>query len=157
MMRLPSASRRRARRGAASVEAAVVLGVLFLVIFGIFEYGRFLMVYNLAEFAAREGARTAATMFTAGRTPAQLTAETQQVVTATRAALCGADGHLQNVSVGVTWADPATGAPRGAWYAAPYADPVAVRVSATYVPMISLILPAAVQITVQGTAASEAN
>jgi hypothetical protein len=67
------------------------------------------------------------------------------------------DGQLQGVTISVMWADPATGANRGAWSSALFADPIAVRVSGTYQPMISLILPSAVTITVQSTAANEAN
>src|SRR5262245_38788079 len=124
-MRLRTVPRAPARRGAAAVESAVVLSLLMVLVFGIFEYGRFLMVYNLTEFAAREGARTAAALFTAGRSASQLAAETQQVIDATRAAMCGVDGQLQGVTVSVMWADPTTGANRGAWSNAPFADPIA--------------------------------
>ena len=47
------------RRGAAVVEFAVVAPVLFLVIFGIIEFGRAMMVSHLVNNAARAGARKA--------------------------------------------------------------------------------------------------
>jgi Flp pilus assembly protein TadG len=48
---------RRNRRGAAVVEFAVVSPVFFLLVFGMIEYGRLVMVQQLLTNAAREGAR----------------------------------------------------------------------------------------------------
>lgn len=48
---------RRNRRGAAVVEFAVVSPVFFLLVFGMIEYGRMVMVQQLLTNAAREGAR----------------------------------------------------------------------------------------------------
>jgi Flp pilus assembly protein TadG len=50
---------RRNRRGAAVVEFAVVAPVFFLLVFGIIEYGRMVMVQQLITNASREGARRA--------------------------------------------------------------------------------------------------
>jgi len=50
---------RRNRRGAAAVEFAVVSPVLFLLIFGMIEYGRMVMVQQVITNASREGARKA--------------------------------------------------------------------------------------------------
>ena len=47
------------RRGAALVEAAVVLPLFLMVILGIVEFGRAMMVGQLVTNAAREGARRA--------------------------------------------------------------------------------------------------
>jgi Flp pilus assembly protein TadG len=47
------------RRGAATVETALVLPVFFMVMLGIVEIGRAFMVSQLLTNAAREGARTA--------------------------------------------------------------------------------------------------
>ncbi len=47
------------RRGAAVVEFAFVAPVLFLLIFGMIEYGRMVMVQQVLTNAAREGARLA--------------------------------------------------------------------------------------------------
>ena len=59
MKKLESLSqlRRRNRRGAAAVEFAVVAPVFFLLIFGMIEYGRLVMVQQVLTNAAREGAR----------------------------------------------------------------------------------------------------
>ena len=52
--------RKNRRRGVTVVESALVLGVFLLLLFGMFEYCRFLMVLHVTNNAAREGARYAA-------------------------------------------------------------------------------------------------
>lgn len=47
------------RSGAAVVEAAVVLSLVFMVLFGIFEYCRFMFFLQIATNAARDAARFA--------------------------------------------------------------------------------------------------
>jgi len=51
--------RRASRRGAFIVEFAVVAPVLFLLIIGLFEFGRMVMVQQILTNASREGARRA--------------------------------------------------------------------------------------------------
>lgn len=53
------ASRFRAQRGAALVEFAVVAPLLFLLLFGVIEFGRLVATYTSVSTAAREGARYA--------------------------------------------------------------------------------------------------
>lgn len=50
---------KRRRRGGALVETALVLILATSFIFGVFEYGRLLMDWNLLNNAAREGCRYA--------------------------------------------------------------------------------------------------
>ena len=50
---------RRNRRGAAAVEFALVAPVFFLLVFGLIEYGRMVMVQQMLTNASREGARHA--------------------------------------------------------------------------------------------------
>jgi Flp pilus assembly protein TadG len=50
---------RRNRRGASAVEFALVAPVLFLLVFGIIEFGRMIMVQQVVINASREGARAA--------------------------------------------------------------------------------------------------
>ena len=50
----------RNERGAALVEAALVLPVLILIVFGITEFGRAMFITNTLNNVAREGARRAA-------------------------------------------------------------------------------------------------
>jgi Flp pilus assembly protein TadG len=47
------------RRGASAVEFAIVAPVFFLVVLGIIEFGRMVMVQQVITNAAREGARIA--------------------------------------------------------------------------------------------------
>lgn len=50
---------RRNRQGAAVVEFAIVAPVFFLLVFGMIEYGRMVMVQQIITNASREGARRA--------------------------------------------------------------------------------------------------
>jgi len=50
---------RRKRRATAAVEFAVVAPVFLLLVFGMIEYGRMVMVQQIITNASREGARTA--------------------------------------------------------------------------------------------------
>ena len=50
---------RRNRRGAAAVEFAVIAPLFFLLVFGMIEYGRMVMVQQVITNASREGARRA--------------------------------------------------------------------------------------------------
>ena len=70
-----SVARRQPRRGAAVVEMAVITPVLVLFIFGMIEFGRFIMVGQLAVNATREGDRYAVQ---ADTTPAQVKETTKK-------------------------------------------------------------------------------
>jgi Flp pilus assembly protein TadG len=50
---------RKKRRGAAAVEFAIVAPVFFLLVFGMVEFGRMVMVQQVITNASREGARLA--------------------------------------------------------------------------------------------------
>src|SRR5687768_2436293 len=50
---------RRNRRATAAVEFAIVAPVFLLLVFGMIEYGRMVMVQQIITNASREGARTA--------------------------------------------------------------------------------------------------
>ena len=54
------ASRLRREDGAAAVEFAIVSTILFMIVFGILEFGRTYSQYEVLQGAAREGARRAA-------------------------------------------------------------------------------------------------
>jgi Flp pilus assembly protein TadG len=64
-----SVARRQPRRGAAVVEMAVITPVLLMFIFGMIEFGRFIMIGQLSVNATREGDRYAVQ---ADTTPAQV-------------------------------------------------------------------------------------
>ncbi len=52
-------SHRKKRRGAAVVEFAIVAPLFFLLVFGMIEFGRMMMVQQVITNASREGARQA--------------------------------------------------------------------------------------------------
>lgn len=77
MFRRPSKSS-HSRRGAAVVEAALVLPIFFLVVMGIIEFGRAFMVSQLLQNAARECCRKAVTgAYTTATVTSQLKSELQ--------------------------------------------------------------------------------
>ena len=49
------------RKGAATVEFALVLPVFFIVVFGMIDFGRAMMMSQVVQNASREGARLAST------------------------------------------------------------------------------------------------
>ena len=57
MKKIRKRRRHEKRRGAALVEAAVTLPILLLLVMGIVEFGRAMMVVQLLTNGAREGAR----------------------------------------------------------------------------------------------------
>ena len=67
------------RRGAAIVEAALVLPIFFMVILGIVEFGRAFMVTQMVQNAAREGCRRA---ITGGYSNASIISEVKSDLTA---------------------------------------------------------------------------
>ena len=72
----------RERRAAAMVEFAIVAPVLFLLVFGLLDAGRFFLEYHHLANAVREGARVGAVlpMSTAAERTASIQAITQHVI-----------------------------------------------------------------------------
>jgi len=60
MKPLRTIPRTRSGQGSVTVELAVILPVFLLILFGICEFGRVMMVSQMLNSAAREGARVAA-------------------------------------------------------------------------------------------------
>ncbi|WP_256369016.1 TadE/TadG family type IV pilus assembly protein [Aquisphaera insulae] len=143
---------RSARRGAAVVETAVVLGTFLMVTMGIFEYGRLVMVRQLMSSAARAGARKAAV----GTADSEVT--TQSIRDSVIALVKPA--KLDNLNVQVYGADPDTGLPLGAWEQVAYGRPIAVQVDGDYTPCLPTtlgIVPSRLHFTAISTALSESN
>jgi Flp pilus assembly protein TadG len=101
-------SYRRNRRAAAAVEFAIVAPVFFLLILGMIEYGRMVMVQQVITNASREGARQAVLD---GATTAEVTTVVNSYLTS---------GSISGATVTVT-PNPPTNAEFG--------DPVTVTVS----------------------------
>jgi len=154
-MRISPTSRRRS--GATSVEFAFVAILLFMLLFGIFEYGRFLFVYHMTTNAARDAARFAVVR-TGGGTlvgePATVTKADIIEVWRTGmfngksygAGMCGMESQITNYTVEV-FAVPesdlyaatpnldAAGKPD--WTSATFHQQIAVRISGTYKTVVS--------------------
>jgi Flp pilus assembly protein TadG len=158
----------RTRRGATAVEMVFVIVLALLFMFGIFEYGRFLMVRHLATNAAREGARYASVNTGNGTTPQNI----KDVVTARMAGrqtdLVGYNVDVFAVNMNLIY-DPATGQTvanpqiqplTGAnWNDSQFGGGIAVRVTGNYKPVLPTFLFMNSTIPVQATAVmgSEAN
>ncbi len=99
---------RRNRRATAAVEFAVVAPVFLLLVFGMIEYGRMVMVYQVLTNASREGARVAVLD---GATTASVTSQVNTYLS---------NGTITGATVTVTPNPPST---------AEYGDPVTVTVS----------------------------
>lgn len=109
----------RKQRGAAAVEFAVVAPVFILLIFGMIEYGRMVMVQQMLTNASREGARRAVlegatdsdvrTVITNYLTPAHIPVTSSDITIQvgdppTTAAISTADfGDPIHVSVGINF------------------------------------------------------
>jgi Flp pilus assembly protein TadG len=144
--RLPRLGR-QGRRGATLVEAAIVMNIFLLFIFGIMEFGHFVMVKQLMDNAARDGARMAAT----GSTTVS-TAQIQNYVL----------GEMVNqapsgVAIQIFQANPQTGANIGPWTNAGLGDAIAVQITGNYKPMLSMasLLPVAIPVTSEAIVYSE--
>jgi Flp pilus assembly protein TadG len=95
---------RKARReGSAVLETAIILIPLFMFIFGIFEFGRLLMDWNLVNNAAREGCRYALV----NNTATSISTDVQNVVT-TRLGRSTASFNNLTISVSGTHQGAAT-------------------------------------------------
>jgi Flp pilus assembly protein TadG len=160
-MRLTARTR---RRGATLAESALVIAVFLLVLFGIFEYCRFLMVLHVANNAARDAARYAAVNTGCpGTTVAGMKAQVESYATAR---MGGVDRQVQGYQVAVYACDPsgfgstppkvvAKSNPAGAtvdpfqpynsssnpladWNAATFTERIAVTIKGTYRPVVPL-------------------
>jgi len=83
------------RRGAVLVETSVIIGLVLMLIFGVFEYARLLMDWNLLNNAAREGCRYAL----ANNTSTTIATSVQSLVTTYMA---GETKDFSNFTVSVT-------------------------------------------------------
>jgi Flp pilus assembly protein TadG len=110
-LRAPSRDDKAARRGASVVEMALVVPIIFLVVFTCIEFGRLLMVVHGLEAAAREGCRTAIAW--------DATAQTVEDIVEERMATFG----IQNYTLTLDPTSPSTACQ---W------APVSVRITTSY-------------------------
>lgn len=123
---------RERRTAAALIEFAFIAIVFFMFLFGVVEYGRLVMMIQLLNNAAREGARAAVV----GQS-SLTTAQVQNLVTNY---LAGQNGQLQSMSIQVYQIDPSTGNNLGVWTSASFGQAIAVEIDCTYSPMLPSFL-----------------
>lgn len=140
------------RTGAALVEFAVVASVCFILLFAIFEYGRYFMVRSLVDNAAREGARVAV-ISPSWMTP---TEATDKVEAAIERAM--AKQQLSGYEVKIFKADSA-GANIGDWTDAPFGQNIVVQVSGDFRPLFPTfgMLPNPIKVVGRSMMRGEAN
>ena len=148
---------RSKRRGATTVEAAWVLPVVILFLFGIFEYGRYLMFMQIFTNAAREGAHYALAhtdpITIAGTTSGNANSD---VTTAVNKALAGQQLTNQNVQI---YASDSLGNNLGTWTSGQAGQSVCVRITGNYpviVPSL-LHLTSSIPVVAQAVMRSEGN
>jgi Flp pilus assembly protein TadG len=107
------------------VEFAIVISACLMFMLGIFEYGRFVMIRQLLDNAAREGARQATS-----NTTTLTTADIQNTVTGYLAGQ-----PITGLNIQVYLSDP-LGNSVGNWTDAKFADPIGVKVTGTYNPIL---------------------
>jgi Flp pilus assembly protein TadG len=144
------------RPGGTLVETAVVVSVAILFLFGIFEYGRFVMTKQLMENAAREGARWAVANTSTGTT-----AQVQSKVD-TKLGPGGRQlvGYSSSTSISVYAADASGNQISGVtWNNVAFGQNIAVVITGTYKPTLPTFLHmnSSFTITAKSVMASEAN
>lgn len=133
-------------------EAALTIPIFFLILFGIFEYGRLFLMRNVIAAAAREGARFAI-VHTADRT----TADVQNTVLGV---LGSQQNQLKNLTIQV-YATDSSGNPLSgvAWNNAAFGSGIGVQVAGDYTPSLPtiLLMPSLIHMNTAAVMNSEAN
>jgi hypothetical protein len=136
------------RRGAHAVEAALCLAILLPLLVSLFEFCRYTMFRQVAENAAREGARYAVVSTD--------TQTTSAIVDRVNTMLAGQAGHLDQLKIDVYRADLSTGQNQGAWSDARFGDGIAVEISGNFRPLAGW-LPATIPVRIRSIMSSESN
>ncbi len=148
---------RRHRRGGAAVEAALVLPMIVMFLFGIMEYGRYIMTLQVMTNAAREGARFALAhtqpVTVDGTTYGNATSDVSAVIDK---ALAGQALEGQTVQI---YASDSLGNNIGSWNNAEAGDLVCVRITGNYKSIVTslLHLSPTIPVSVQSAMRSESN
>jgi len=148
------------RRGVTVVETAFVLSIALTLTLAIYDYGRYFMLSQLVNNAAREGARQAV-----ANTNTQNTVMIQNTVVQYLANQNFKDssGNAFSASdVVVLQVNPATGAatsPDSNWYDAPFESAIMVKVNAKFTSLFPTFgfLPTTVNLLGTAVMLSEAN
>lgn len=153
------ARRNPARRRAAYVaEFAIVLPIVVLFLFGIFEYGRYISFLQVVENAAREGARMAIA-HTNDKVKADVITRVTERMAGIDRQVTGYDVQVDGIILRPKVATEKAGDPLPDWTDASSTDGVSVTVTGTYVPILpSLIhMPVTIPVNVRSVMYSEGN
>ena len=147
---------RHKRRGAVTVEAALVLPICLVFLFGIFEYGRYVMFVQILTNASREAARYAVTHVD----PVVIGSTTYgDALTDVEAVLAKslAGQQLKNQTVQIFCSDSA-GNNLGSWTTVQPGQHLCVRISGEYSVIMRTLLcmPSSMNVQVQAVVRSEA-
>jgi Flp pilus assembly protein TadG len=145
------------RRGATLVEVALVVGALIMMLLGIMEYGRFIMVKQVVDNATREGAHL--TLSADGSDSTNYSYQTTSTIqAAVTNAMGGVDALLPDLTIAVYLAD-SSGNNIGSWTTAQDGQNIAVEVTGTYAPILPTFgfLPSTVTIHSKSVMRSEGN
>ena len=172
--------RRPTRRGMTLVETALVLSIFLMLLFGIFEYCRFIMVLHVTNNAARDGARYA-TVNANCLDQAAIDAKKAAIIQYTTDRMAGVSNNISNLAIAVYPCDsagltqsppvlrykPANPAspvypdpfnPGGAalnWNAAQFTERIAVTVKGNYTPVLPTLLFMSTTVPIYVTAVTE--
>ena len=145
------------RRASVTVEAALVLPIVIMFLFGILEYGRYLMMLQVVTNAAREGAHYALAhtqpVTIGGVTYGNATTDVTKAVSN---AMAGQQLTGQSVQV---YASDSLGNNLGAWTSVQSGQCICVRITGNY-PVIlwkMLYMPSSIPVVAQSVMRSESN
>lgn len=147
---------RQRRRGAVTVEAALVLPICLMFLFAIFEYGRYVMFVQILTNAAREAARYAVAhvdpVVIGGTTYGDALTDVEAVLTKSLAGQ-----QLKNQTVQVFRAD-SVGNNLGDWSTVQPGEHICVRISGEYSVIMRtlLFMPSSMNVQVRAVVRSEA-
>jgi Flp pilus assembly protein TadG len=151
-VRAPVHRQRRAQRsGAAIIETAFCINLLFVLIAGVFEHGRIIMVRQVMDNAAREGTRQAIV-----NTTTMTTAQIQSLVTQRLA-----NSPLSSLAINVTQTDSTGADTTLPWTSTTFGSGIAVQINGNYqrlTPLSGLVfVPSPMRLRARAVAWCEAN
>lgn len=157
------------RRGMTIVESALVLTVFLMLLFGIFEYARFLLVLHVTSNAARDGARYASVNLDKNTNfdtvPDSVSGNTS-VTQYTTDRMGGVNKQITGFAVSVFAVDGAalattpsnpTARTGYTWNQVSFPDKVAVKITGTYTPLLPsfLRMPTSIPISITSVTGGE--
>ncbi len=146
------------RRAAYVVEAAMVISMVVLFLFGIFEYGRYIFCMQVTENAAREGARMAIA-HTHDKTADEIMQRVRQKLAGVDRMMTGVDIKLTGIIMRPKDPSEVPGTPLSDWTQAAPTDGIAIEISGSYRPILPtlILMPATIPISVRTVMYSEGN